>query len=143
MPLTFDVVRRIGLGLPDVEATTYYGAPALKVRGQMFVCTASHRSAEPGSLVIRMDFGDRDALIAEAPAIYYLTPHYVGYPCVVARLARIPRDVLPELVRMAWRFVTSKEVRKHSRPVAAKAGPTGDCRGAAAPQARRRRTARR
>ena len=46
---TFDDVRTIGLDLPDVEEATMYGAPALKVRGKLLACMASHKSAEPGS----------------------------------------------------------------------------------------------
>ena len=41
-----------------------YGTPALKVRGKMFACIANHKSAEPGTLVIRMDFAQRAELIA-------------------------------------------------------------------------------
>ena len=52
--LTFAVVRQIGLKLPDVEEGTAYGSPALKVRGKMFTCIAIHRSAEPGSLAVRL-----------------------------------------------------------------------------------------
>src|SRR5262245_25339553 len=66
--LTFDTVRRIGLELPDVEIGTAWGSPALKVHGKTFACMASHKSAEPNTLVIWMDFADRDALIAEDPA---------------------------------------------------------------------------
>jgi hypothetical protein len=29
----------------------------------MFVCIASHKSAEPNTLVVMMDFADRDALV--------------------------------------------------------------------------------
>ena len=36
----------------------------------MFVCIASHKSAEPDTLVVMMDFPDRDALIAEDPDTY-------------------------------------------------------------------------
>ena len=50
--------------------TTAYGQPALKVRGKMFVCMASHKSAEPNSLAVRMAFADRDALIEDDPATY-------------------------------------------------------------------------
>jgi len=32
---------------------------ALKVRGKMFACIASHKSAEPNTLVVMMDFADR------------------------------------------------------------------------------------
>jgi len=50
MPTTkvsFDIVRKIGLALPDVEEGTMYGSPALKVRGNLLTCLAIHKSAEP------------------------------------------------------------------------------------------------
>ena len=110
--LTFDTVRRIGLELSDVEVGTTYGSPALKVRGKTFVCMAAHKSAEPNSLVVWMDFADRDALIAEAPDIYYLKDHYVGYPCVLVRLSRANPDALRDLVRGAWRLVGADAAAK-------------------------------
>jgi hypothetical protein len=42
---TFAAVEAIGRALPDVEVTTAWGQPALKVHGKMFVCIASHKSA--------------------------------------------------------------------------------------------------
>ena len=48
-----------------MEVTTTWGTPALKVHGRMFVCIASHKSAEPNTLAVRMDFADRDALIED------------------------------------------------------------------------------
>lgn len=106
--ITFDTVREIGLGLPDVEEGTAYGSPALKVRGRMFTCLASHRSAEPGTLVVLVDFSQRDALIAERPDIYYLTDHYVNYPSVLVRLSRIQPDALRDLLLMARRFAGAR-----------------------------------
>lgn len=108
----FDTVRELGLDLPDVEEGTAYGSPALKVRGRMFTCLASHRSAEPGTLVVLVDFQQRDELIAERPDIYYLTDHYVNYPSVLVRLSRIQPDALGDLLRMAWRFADAR-----ARPV--------------------------
>src|SRR4026208_2605145 len=84
----------IGLALPGVEEGATYGSPALKVRGKMFACIPSHRSAEADSLVIRIDFDRREALIAADPKTYYLKDHYVGYPCVLVRLTRIRHDAL-------------------------------------------------
>ncbi len=52
----------------------------------MFVCIASHKSAEPNSLVVMMAFADRDALVEDDPATYYLKKHYLNHPCVVVRL---------------------------------------------------------
>src|SRR5437588_3550067 len=109
--LTFAVVRQIGLKLPDVEEGTAYGSPALKVRGKMFTCIAIHRSAEPGSLAVRLPFVERDELIAADPATFYLTDHYVDYPVVLVRLARVHRDALHDLLRMSWEFVSAKTKR--------------------------------
>ena len=80
--LSFAAVRRVGLTLAGVEESTMYGAPALKVGKQMFACMASHKSAEPNALVVRMDVDRRDELIAADPAVYYLTDHYLHYPSV-------------------------------------------------------------
>ncbi len=107
--LGFEAVRKMGLALPDVEEGTSYGSPALKVRGQMFACLAIHRSAEPDTLVVRIEFDRRDALIAGEPQTYYLTDHYLNYPCVLARLSRLHPDALRDLLRMGWRFVSARK----------------------------------
>jgi hypothetical protein len=109
---TFDIVRKIGLEMPDVEESTMYGAPALKVRGKLLACMASHKSAEPGSLVVLVGFDQRDALIADEPRIYYVKPHYEGYPSVLVRLALIDREALRDLLLSAWRFVSATAPRR-------------------------------
>ena len=108
----FKTVESIGRSLPDVEVTTTYGQPALKVRGKMFVCIASHKSAEPNTLVVMMDFADRDALVEDDPGTYYLKEHYLNYPCVLVRLSRVRVDALRDLIAGAHRFVSAKVRRK-------------------------------
>jgi hypothetical protein len=103
---SFDPVRKVGLHFPDVEEGTMFGKPALKVRGKMFVCLASHKSAEPDSLVVRTGFEQRAELLTADPDVYYITDHYVGYPAVLVRLGRVRPDVLQDLLGMAYRFVT-------------------------------------
>lgn len=109
---SFSRVESIGRTLPDVEVTTAWGQPALKVRGRMFACLASHKSAEPGSLVVMMDVADRDLLVEEDPGTYYLKDHYVGYPCVLVRLARVHADALRDLLTGAHRFVGERARKK-------------------------------
>ncbi len=41
--------------------------------------------------------------------VYYVTDHYLNYPSVLVRLARIHPDALRDLVGMAWQFVTAKK----------------------------------
>ena len=108
----FDVVRKMGLALPEVEEGTTYGSPALNVRGKMFACLAIHRSAEPNTLVVRIDFDHRDELIAGEPKTYYLTDHYVNYPCVLVRLTCIRQDALRDLLLMGWRFISTANRRE-------------------------------
>ena len=108
---TFDAVREIALGLPGVEQGTTYGSPAFKVGGKMFACLAVHRSAEPNTLAVRMDFEERDGLIAADPKTYYLTDHYVDYPCVLVRLTRVRHDALRDLLLIGWRFVSAAKSR--------------------------------
>jgi hypothetical protein len=114
---SFKAVESIGRTLPDVEVTTMYGQPALKVRGKMFVCIASHKSAEPNTLVVMMDFPDRDALIEDDPGTYYLKDHYLNYPCILVRLSRVQPDALRDLVIGAHRFVSAKASSKRRSTV--------------------------
>jgi len=73
--IDFDTVRNIGLALPGVEESTAYGLPALKVQGKLLACVPANPSAEPGSIVVRVDFDDRAELLAAAPDVYYVTDH--------------------------------------------------------------------
>ena len=110
--VTLDTVRKIGLSLPGVEEGTAFGAFALKVGGKLMACVPTHRSAEPNSLMIRADDADRDALIAEAPEIYYVKEHYLGYNCVLVRLSSaVSPEVLGDLMGMAHKFVTRKKAK--------------------------------
>jgi hypothetical protein len=113
---TFDTVRKIGLAMPDVEESTAYGSPALKVKGKMFACVAINKAAEPNSLVVRVPFAQRDEMIAVEPGVYYLKDHYEPYPAVLVRLSRIHPDALRDLLHLSARFVgAGKKRRSDSR----------------------------
>ena len=121
--IDFDTVRKIGIALPGVEESTAFGSPALKVHGKLLACVPSHRSAEPGSLVIRVDFDDRAELLAADPDVYYVTHHYVDYSAVLVRLSRVNRDVLRDLLGMAYKFVTRKPAPSSTARKRRKLGP--------------------
>jgi hypothetical protein len=105
----FEVVTMVGLGLPDVEATTKYdGSPVLKVGGCFMAGVATHRSAEPNTLVVRCGFEERERLLEDAPETYYVTDYYDSYPIVLARLSRLDRDALRDLLSVSWRLTLAK-----------------------------------
>jgi hypothetical protein len=113
---SFDTVRAVGLALPGVEATIKYdGSPVLKVGGSFMAGLATHRSAEPDTLVVRAGFEERQWLMDEVPETYYLTDYYQRYPLVLVRLSRIDRDALRDLLSVSQRLTLAK-MRK--RPAA-------------------------
>ncbi len=102
--------------MPGVERSSYFGKPALKLNGQMMACMPSHKSAEPDSLVVRVDFLERDLRIANEPDTYYVKPHYVDYPCVLARLSKISDADLKDLLESSFHYVTKKTKAQGKRP---------------------------
>ena len=104
-----------GLVLPDVEAATKYdGSPVLKVRGCFMAGMATHRSAEPGTLVVRVGIEERAWLLEDAPETYYVTDYYRNHPVMLVRLARIDRDALRDVLSVSWRLALEK-ARKRGR----------------------------
>jgi hypothetical protein len=105
----FEVARAVGLTLPGVVAATKYdGSPMLKLGGCFMAGLASHPSAEPGTLVVRHGLEEREWLIEDAPETYYLTDYYRPYPLVLARLSRVDRDALHDLLSVSWRLTSEK-----------------------------------
>jgi hypothetical protein len=110
--VSLDAVWETGATLPGVVRSTAYGSPALKVRGQLMACVPTNKSAEPGSLMVRVDRDDRQTLLAEAPELYYVTDHYLAYDAVLVRLERLNPELLHDLLAMAHQFVTRKGARR-------------------------------
>ena len=120
----FEMVRAVGLALPEVEASTRYdGSPMLKLRGCFLAGLATHESAEPDTLVVRADPEEREWLIADAPDIYYLTDYYRAYPLVLARIPQLDRDALRDLLMVSWRL-TEPKTRRRARPRADGSAPS-------------------
>lgn len=115
-PDAFDIVRTVGLALPDVEAAARYdGSPVLKLGGAFMAGLATHPSAEPGTLVVRVGFEERELLLEDAPGTYYVTDYYRSYPVVLVRLSRVDRDALRDLLSVSWRLTAAK-ARRRRRP---------------------------
>jgi len=106
--ISMDTVCEIGLKLPDVKESPYYGARALKLNGQMLACTPLNKSAEDNSVVVAMSVEQRAALLKKSPSIYYITDHYAPHPTMLIRLPKISRAELERTLRMAWEFTASK-----------------------------------
>jgi hypothetical protein len=106
MPTWEDVIA-IGTRFPGVEVGTSYGTPSLRVN-RKFLCRLR---TDPDALVLRvLDVGDQKALLQGNPEVFFITPHYDGYPAVLVRLEAVDPVELAELIEDAWRTKAPKRV---------------------------------
>jgi len=99
--VSYATVQRIALALPEVEEGTSYGTPSFKVRRKMMT-----RLWEDGeTMVVRIDFATRKALMQAEPEVYYITDHYRDYSAVLVHLSRVTEGDLRELLTECWHFV--------------------------------------
>lgn len=94
---TWETVCELGAELPEVEIGTWYGTPALKVRGKGFA-----RLRDDGALVVMVDVIEREALMQSEPETFYVTPHYEDYPAMLIDLGRIGPQELRERLIESW-----------------------------------------
>ena len=106
---TWDDVVAIGLRFPDVEISTWFRTPSLKVHGK----SMCRLRTDPDALVLRViDLGEREALLQGQPDAFFSTPHYDGYPYVLVRLEAVDPVELAELIEEAWRLLAPKRLVK-------------------------------
>jgi hypothetical protein len=111
--VTWDDVRRIALALPETDERLVRGLRQWRVRDRLFVWERPLRRADLEALGDAAPDGPilgarvehlvaKEALLADAPDLFFTTPHFDGYPAVLVRLDRIAREGLEEVVTEAW-----------------------------------------
>jgi hypothetical protein len=109
--LTFEAIRKMALALEGVEEGTSYGTPAFKVNGKMMARLREDLAA----LVVGLPIDDREELIKADPETYFITDHYLNYPWILVRLAKVRPDAMRDLLRGAWRLALKQKPRKKKR----------------------------
>ena len=97
-------VREIAQSLPGAEESTSYGTPAFKVRGKLFA--RLHQDGE--SLVVGVNFEEREEMMSADPEKFYITDHYRNFPWMLVRLTKVRSDQLRDL---PWRRVAPKQLK--------------------------------
>jgi hypothetical protein len=112
--MTWDEVIAIALELPGVEVSTSYGTPALKVKGKFLTRL---RTEDDSIVLVDVPMDERDLLIEAEPQTFHTTPHYDGYPSVLARLATIDAPTVRRMLERRWRHVAPKRmVQAYDQP---------------------------
>lgn len=99
----------LALELPETEESTSYGRPAIKVRGKFM---AGHNTAEKAFVLRIASVEEQDFLCEMAPEVYYITPHYKGYPAVLARPGKLTKKEARGRLELAWRLQAPKALVK-------------------------------
>jgi len=110
---TWDDVARIALALPETTEVISRGQRHWRVKDKSFVWERPLRrsdlealgdAAPEGPIIgarVEHEIAKR-ALIESDPDIYFTTPHFDGYPAILARLDVLDVSELAELITEAW-----------------------------------------
>ena len=100
-------VRRIAGSFPEVDADLE-GRPVWRVRGKAFAWRARERDG--GGLAVRVDRDEKQLILDGNPDVYYVTPHYNGYPGVIIQVSAIGKEELFERLEDAWLIQAPKKL---------------------------------
>lgn len=104
----WDAVEACALLLPDTEASTSYGQPAIKTRGKMFVSAGQ----VAGSFHVRSPHEEKTVLIATDPDTFWQTPHYETWPGLLVRYGAGDPERIARVIARAWWDQASVKQRK-------------------------------
>jgi hypothetical protein len=103
--LTWRDVVELAQGLPEIEESTSYGRPALKVRGKFVAAMRTN----PDAVVLRCDLDEKPLLLEARPDILFETPHYHGWGYVLLRLDA-SADEAREFLTDSWLLAAPKKL---------------------------------
>jgi hypothetical protein len=107
--MTWEEFVAIACELPEVEESTSYGRPAIKVRGKFM---AGYNPNEKAFVLRLADVEEQAFLLEAAPALYFITDHYKGWPSVLARQGKLGKKEARGRLERAWRLQAPKALVK-------------------------------
>jgi len=112
--ITFDGVARLALALPDVTEAERRGNRTWLANGKGFAWERPFSKADikrfgdatppagPILAVAVADLGEKEAVLAAHPAVFFTIPHFEGYPAVLIRLDKVTRKAVLDALVDGW-----------------------------------------
>lgn len=108
---TWNDIRRVALGFPGVEEVG--DPPSWRVRAGGLAWERPLRKSDLAALgdaaptgpilgIRTVDLASKEEAIAAAPGVFFVTPHFDGYPAVLARLGPLDVAVFEALFAEIW-----------------------------------------
>jgi hypothetical protein len=118
MPLTRAEARKIALSVEGASEGPYFGKPAVFVAEKFL--TRVHTKEEAMVLAIgSMEM--RDMMLEAEPRLFYITDHYKKFPYLLARLAKLDKATLMDLLSARLLQIEAKTKKKRAAPAVKKA----------------------
>jgi hypothetical protein len=111
MPLTRAEARKIALAVEGASEGPYFGKPAVFVAEKFL--TRVHTKEEAMVLAIgSMEM--RDVMLEAEPALFYITDHYKNFPYLLARLSKLDKRTLQDLLNARLLQIEAKTKKKRA-----------------------------
>src|SRR4051812_9554422 len=121
MPLTRAEARKIALSLEGASEGSHFGKPAIFV-GEEFLTRVHHK--EDAVVILPGSIEMRDVMLEAEPRLFYIIEHYRSRAAVLARLSKLDRKTLKELLMPRLKRIGEKSAKKKPRKKAAKKRPS-------------------
>jgi len=103
-------VRKICLSLPGTTEKISHGEPTFFTKKRVFAMFSNNHHHDGHVAVwVPAPPGLQEALIEEAPGVYYRPPYVGGGGWVGIELDQVNDDVLAGHLRQAWNLITKKK----------------------------------
>ena len=117
MPLTRAEARKIALAIEGASEGPYFGKPAVFVAEKFL--TRVHTKEEAMVLAVgSMEM--RDMMLEAEPKLFYITDHYKKFPYLLARLSKLDKPTLKDLLSARVLQIEAKTKKKRAAPALAK-----------------------
>jgi hypothetical protein len=114
MPLTRIEARKIALSVEGASEGPYFGKPAIFFAEKFL--TRVHTKEEAMVLAVgSMEM--RDIMLEAEPKLFYITDHYKKFPYLLARLSKLDKTTLKELLSARLLQIQAKTKKKRAAAV--------------------------
>lgn len=111
MSLTKSEARKIALSFEGASEGPYFGKPAIFV-AEKFLTRVHHKEEAMVLAIGSMEM--RDVMLEAEPKLFYITEHYKNFPYLLARLSKLNKETLKDLLAARILRIEAKKPKKRA-----------------------------